>query len=1699
MEEYIQFILKHFAQQRHFRKVLNNCLTVLLQPSGILVIFRSILMSFTPVSTGSLWPHFVLAERDSLIHLFGRLHLFWEVPVQRLSSGFKSGAGRISLRVCTDHVFTGRHLQVGPGRRIHFPILLNLQLPRRLQRSLGSGSARAGRVPRGVARRGDAGRRAVRASAAVRGLLAPPPPFWRRAGQTAATAAMFVARSIAADHKDLIHDVSFDFHGRRMATCSSDQSVKVWDKSESGDWHCTASWKTHSGSVWRVTWAHPEFGQVLASCSFDRTAAVWEEIVGESNDKLRGQSHWVKRTTLVDSRTSVTDVKFAPKHMGLMLATCSADGIVRIYEAPDVMNLSQWSLQHEISCKLSCSCISWNPSSSRAHSPMIAVGSDDSSPNAMAKVQIFEYNENTRCLGRPQTELFRTLKAAPIKQAAPSPGCAASAFKPRDASSSPITGFYWPLPDALSNPLPFCGHASGISITSEPTFSLNYSFVGKVHGNLSELSQAQLSEGSVTLQAEELQRTSQVDENDVTLTANKSKTEDTFYSNNKGQEHRNTLSGGRDSVLRISTIASAIADVSVSTDPAQLVAMMKALTNKKRGKTFQDDDTQEDCSTTSHFSTNDVEKSNRSNAFDMEKYLAKTEVSGCEGAWEPFVRAGTSDIWDSCLPKQQTVEDISIVDVCATNTREPKGDSAAVFSDENVERETQESLTTTASSTSVLTNIRENGSTVIGRKECSIDEVPDVQNNEKAASVSIPIPGSYSSIRNPRAPCLRLLEKCEEIQDNSENQRKKECVSKTSSSDKHVTFEEDFIVLPKSVAHHQKHHSECELSELSCSHDDMSRLTYVSEQENTFPVPAAAESSEDHKSDLTSELSTTIIRASPIPEEEEETMEKLRNKVSGHNAEKVALPCIIQVESGLEKVTETPSLSSRFEDGEPKFTSNQDISSKSEEYLEAINVESTSGLSEQDLIGQALLSHWSGPAIPSLPVLSQKAVEQGQRLTSTGLSTASSESSNQIPNLGTSANQHNLPPQISAHASVAKVQNQPALCSTLWTGQSLYTAPVAQQYLGLVPSSGNATLPQCYAGVKVHGISGYSPYPPVAPEHVASGMCLAPNLASGMMGPSSLYNPCSTAVHQSLLSTAKPLSVLSVGANCETESWDSGIMSGFGNARVPEELRFPHACCVGIASQTLLSVLNPTDRWLQVSIRVLSICVNGEKNALAWRCFTFSKEPIQASLKAAPYSDMIAQLVTPSVISHVMPASYDGQTMYLLADVNSSTKQPLPLKNAGNIEVYLDIKSIRAENDSEDSCSSSDTLIKVDAAGVSRRARHYIHIPVHFRPRSVGRFEALLVIQTDEGKNIAVRLIDVNAAIAIKTRHSIQFVDWCHTGFKVGINYQTPTMVPGGDLAKFVGEGVEEGDFSEAHEDMAVVEKDEDEVVWILKGRVKKGLLQVSATRCGPCVWPEFTSEPGREEGAGKGPGCPPASAGDRCPPSPGVPETRAPGLRDCVAGGRAGRLGTPGHRRSARLAESCRPGPGVLECPAEAASSCSAQRPGWARGCLPQAATLLGLWASCCSRWGLEVSSEKVAWEPPPAPCAPAPGFPALRRSPRVPHPPPARFDVGRGLPGAPGIGWQSRLSGAAAVTLRLGLRAGRKQACVEFLFDPHGGINRKRRAPSRALHLPLLWALRSTGWRRRPGTPARRAVWARLGARPVSTRLGDSKLSVR
>ncbi len=33
----------------------------------------------------------------------------------------------------------------------------------------------------------------------------------------------------------------------------------------------------HDGPVWQVTWAHPKFGSLLASCGLDHKVIVWKE------------------------------------------------------------------------------------------------------------------------------------------------------------------------------------------------------------------------------------------------------------------------------------------------------------------------------------------------------------------------------------------------------------------------------------------------------------------------------------------------------------------------------------------------------------------------------------------------------------------------------------------------------------------------------------------------------------------------------------------------------------------------------------------------------------------------------------------------------------------------------------------------------------------------------------------------------------------------------------------------------------------------------------------------------------------------------------------------------------------------------------------------------------------------------------------------------------------------------------------------------------------------------------------------------------------------------------------------------------------------------------------------------------------------------------------------------------------------------
>ena len=98
------------------------------------------------------------------------------------------------------------------------------------------------------------------------------------------------------------HDAQFDYYAKRLATCSSDGTITVYDVNGSEQREsavltgyvqtssltqllCCAGVTTcpccanrrHTGPVWEVAWAHPKFGAMIASCGYDRQVIVHKE------------------------------------------------------------------------------------------------------------------------------------------------------------------------------------------------------------------------------------------------------------------------------------------------------------------------------------------------------------------------------------------------------------------------------------------------------------------------------------------------------------------------------------------------------------------------------------------------------------------------------------------------------------------------------------------------------------------------------------------------------------------------------------------------------------------------------------------------------------------------------------------------------------------------------------------------------------------------------------------------------------------------------------------------------------------------------------------------------------------------------------------------------------------------------------------------------------------------------------------------------------------------------------------------------------------------------------------------------------------------------------------------------------------------------------------------------------------------------
>ncbi|KAJ3597934.1 hypothetical protein NHX12_001450 [Muraenolepis orangiensis] len=629
----------------------------------------------------------------------------------------------------------------------------------------------------------------------------------------------------------------------------------------------------------------------------------------------------------------------------------------------------------------------------------------------------------------------------------------------------------------------------------------------------------------------------------------------------------------------------------------------------------------------------------------------------------------------------------------------------------------------------------------------------------------------------------------------------------------------------------------CELSpESTCSSPSLSRLTYISINDSTvIPTP------ERKRNNHTIPLSTTIVRASPTPPAEPDSLSdpgarrqpknpvdsQLRSHHQSKSLDPLPPPCPHPCRSPEPRCgsalgcSRSQSRCNFHTDGDPAAHRllHARYSEPGAPPLTKVDSGYASNLNIQ-MPGQSS-QPWGAQACPggtpSLPPA------------------YSSEELRYAPFSGY------RPPG----AGPAGQPQPPGMQSLLAAGQSLYGAQLVQQYL----RADGPLHPGAYH-MGANGLYGLAPTGDPAARHLQG--------STGLVGYHQLHRPQHGQAE---------LGMLGKGFGQHgVEPWAAGGLDELrGQVVVPGELRFPHACCVGIASQASLSLFNPSERWQQVSITVSSLAIDGAKvdslpyqwllvknktimgpksteeqkvllvppqagvyqcvlsvsswpasaepdvdagahvfakrvvlvaiaenpaleievgksgsldfgdlsegvskslplkllnrthatvpirlvisaNASAWRCFTFSKNPVAVTAEESLQAGHMTQLSSPSVLNHVMHASYgeslesftvwvhfrapqkntgsgelgpaeeymaridveidspgpshvirsvplqarvgtarvhapkDLQTISLSAPLGRASQQDLPLKNAGNIDVKLKLKSKDAED-----------------------------------------------------------------------------------------------------------------------------------------------------------------------------------------------------------------------------------------------------------------------------------------------------------------------------------------------------------------------------------------------------------------------------------
>lgn len=130
------------------------------------------------------------------------------------------------------------------------------------------------------------------------------------------------------DLQSPIYDMSFDWFGKRIAIVTKNQRISIY-KLVNDKWEKEYDEldTKHNGPIWKIKWAHPSFGNIIATCSYDKTIAIWEE----KKKNLTESKTWERIHNIGNFGDSIEDIKFAPSRHEFVLASACADGKVTVH------------------------------------------------------------------------------------------------------------------------------------------------------------------------------------------------------------------------------------------------------------------------------------------------------------------------------------------------------------------------------------------------------------------------------------------------------------------------------------------------------------------------------------------------------------------------------------------------------------------------------------------------------------------------------------------------------------------------------------------------------------------------------------------------------------------------------------------------------------------------------------------------------------------------------------------------------------------------------------------------------------------------------------------------------------------------------------------------------------------------------------------------------------------------------------------------------------------------------------------------------------------------------------------------------------------------------------------------------------------------------------------------------------------------